>query len=224
MLLSSSFWLKEKFRSFKAPHPHVFRHMQDSAYSSKEVISQFPKQFSWRCARCLTFPQKSLVASASHNPKERQSLFFSAAAVIVLKHFRHHILQFWEFVEQKIMEGMTLPEGNKKCWGCTSLRSGTLIIGSFDIAVSTIAIIVSVAALVNVQVLLNSSKCETLYECLRRKSSLNLKKAQAGVMLPNVRGWVAKQCHFHWGNAPTKYSVNFWRKSINFQRKTSSLL
>jgi len=49
------------------------------------------------------------------------------------------------------MEGMTLPEGNKKCWGCTSLRSGTLIIGSFDIAVSTIAIIVSVAALVNVQ-------------------------------------------------------------------------
>ena len=62
------------------------------------------------------------------------------------------------------MEGMTLPEGNKKYWGCTSLRSGTLIIGAFDIAVSTIAIIVSVAALVNAQVLIIFSTYET-YIC-----------------------------------------------------------
>ena len=131
------------------------RHMQDRGYSAKLFISQFNKQVSFSAARCLTFPQKSLVASALRTQSSRKavSLFFSAAAAVVLKPFFHHILQFWEFVEQQMMEGMTLPEGNKKCWGCTSLRSGTLIIGSFDIAVSTIAILVSVAALVNAQVL-----------------------------------------------------------------------
>ena len=49
-------------------------------------------------------------------------------------------------------DGMTEEVGWKKCCGCTSLRSGTLIIGAFDIVVSSIAIVVSVAAIVNTQV------------------------------------------------------------------------
>ena len=55
--------------------------------------------------------------------------------------------------EKMAGDGMTEEEdGWKKCCGCTSLRSGTLIVGAFDIAVSSIAIVVSVAALVNTQV------------------------------------------------------------------------
>ena len=49
-------------------------------------------------------------------------------------------------------------DGWKKCCGCTSLRSGTLIIGAFDIVVSSIAIVVSVAAIVNTQVPLDFLK------------------------------------------------------------------
>ena len=40
----------------------------------------------------------------------------------------------------------------KKCFGCTSLRSGAIIIGAFDILLSTIAIVVSVVAMMNAQV------------------------------------------------------------------------
>ena len=44
------------------------------------------------------------------------------------------------------------PEERKRCWGCTSLRSAAIIVGAFDILVSSIAIIVSVAAIVHTQV------------------------------------------------------------------------
>ena len=47
---------------------------------------------------------------------------------------------------------MMPPEERKRCWGCTSLRSAAIIVGAFDILVSSIAIIVSVAAIVHTQV------------------------------------------------------------------------
>ena len=48
----------------------------------------------------------------------------------------------------------------KKCFGCTSLRTGAIIIGAFDILLSTIAIVVSVVAMMNAQV----SFCSSEYE------------------------------------------------------------
>ena len=68
---------------------------------------------------------------------------------------------------------MTSPESEeddwKKCCGCTSLRSGTIIIGTFDIVLSSIAIIVSVAAIVNTQVPFDSLK---IYETFIQGESL----------------------------------------------------
>ena len=48
----------------------------------------------------------------------------------------------------------------KKCFGCTSLRTGAIIIGAFDIVLSTIAIVVSVVAMMNAQVSICSSEYE----------------------------------------------------------------
>ena len=52
-------------------------------------------------------------------------------------------------------EAMMEPEDDrrKKCFGCTSLRTGAIIIGAFDIVLSTIAIVVTVVAMMNAQVL-----------------------------------------------------------------------
>merc|ERR1712013_283907 len=58
-------------------------------------------------------------------------------------------------------EAMMEPDDQrKKCFGCKSLRSGTIIIGTFDILLSTIAIVVSVVAMMNAQVK-SESKEET---------------------------------------------------------------
>ena len=56
-------------------------------------------------------------------------------------------------------EAMMEPEDRrKKCFGCTSLRTGSIIIGAFDIVLSTIAIVVSVVAMMNAQVSFCSSE------------------------------------------------------------------
>merc|ERR1711936_1098440 len=61
----------------------------------------------------------------------------------------------------EIEEAMMEPEDRrKKCFGCTSLRTGAIIIGAFDIVFSTIAIVVSVVAMMNAQVK-SESKEET---------------------------------------------------------------
>ena len=60
-------------------------------------------------------------------------------------------------MEEAMMEH---DDRQKKCFGCTSLKSGTIIIGAFDIVLSTIAIVVSVVAMMNAQV----SVCSSEYE------------------------------------------------------------
>ena len=83
---------------------------------------------------------------------------------------------------------MTPPEERKRCWGCTSLRSAAIIVGAFDILVSSIAIIVSVAAIVHTQVFSNLCFLIMRKTYRRRKLGLTLKEGRPGAPLPNVRG------------------------------------
>ena len=85
-------------------------------------------------------------------------------------------------------DAMTPPEERKRCWGCTSLRSATIIVGAFDILVSSIAIIVSVAAIVHTQVFSNLCFLIMRKTYRRRKLGLTLKEGRPGAPLPNVRG------------------------------------
>ena len=129
-------------------------------------------------------PQRSELPSRS---QERPTLSSSAVAVVLNKLF------IWIFVCAEMEGAMMPPDERKRCWGCTSLRSATIIVGAFDILVSSIAIIVSVAAIVHTQVFSNLCFIIMRKTYRRRKVGLTLKEEKPGAPLPNVRGQLAKQ-------------------------------
>merc|ERR1711962_545297 len=74
-------------------------------------------------------------------------------AVPLLCQINYQLFENCQKPNLEMEEAMMEPDGRrKKCFGCTSLRSGAIIIGAFDIVVSTIAIVVSVVAMMNAQV------------------------------------------------------------------------
>ena len=108
----------------------------------------FPRQHKHKAAQAL-----------SHTPK-KGSLFHPLFPAVSL--FCEIVSQLFENCRKhnlEMEEAMMEPEDRrKKCFGCTSLRTGAIIIGAFDIVLSTIAIVVSVVAMMNAQVSFCSSE------------------------------------------------------------------
>ena len=109
----------------------------------------------WSCGwkrRTLTFPGST--STLSHTPKKGSLFHPLFPAVSLLCEINSQWFENCRKPNLEMEEAMMEPDDRrKKCFGCTSLRTGTIIIGAFDILLSTIAIVVSVVAMMNAQVL-----------------------------------------------------------------------
>ena len=138
------------------------------------------KESSPRADRCETFPPTEWAAF----PFSRKADSLLLSCCCCAQQTFHLNLCLCREMEDAMMP----PDERKRCWGCTSLRSATIIVGAFDILVSSIAIIVSVAAIVHTQVFSNLCFLIMRKTYRRRKLGLTLKEGRPGAPLPNVRG------------------------------------
>ena len=111
------------------------------------AVQTWRKYVLWMRSTHFDFPGQHKHKHSLTHPEERQSLSSSLSSCFsqLFENCQKHNLE----MEEAMMEP---DDQRKKCFGCTSLRSGTIIIGAFDIVLSTIAIVVSVVAMMNAQV------------------------------------------------------------------------